>query len=515
MSQMDEAAVVGASFSPAGAANTMIQIHFKVLITAVNVPDALSGVPLPIEVSRLDKAAFDLKTAPSYQHSPGASSRIWTVMVLSENATATAEVECAGRFLVRAEVPNGFRIAETVEVESLLDGDGFNGSCTLDFVSASPPTYSESGQDSTSRGIKPEHMRVAAPVVRPSRSIESDDIERRSPSRAGWSDAESDSEGAWRSVGGEATANLESDVSERTFLTTEDDSDAVREPVRLVDLPRETHPAALSVRYGLFRAWSAGPTAVIDAEPQGGNQADLPGTLTLAKHPGAGAESDEWRPLLVQIEQSQGGPNGSLALAVWPPSAANHPLSLLPDPEANPNGGAPPLLAITDNDDRMADILFSYIRTGALDSARQAMPALIEQAQKLLGAKSSNPVLATPAAYTLLKLGNTDFNDWIANLANQFPNLPDGAIIYGWCLIRAGKAEDAVPYFHAALQRGLPMYSAGVRLQRDGLSFLSGLFPDESIAKNAQLAHQIANGANLQSELTCVTLGRGLELQFT
>ena len=197
------------------------------------------------------------------------------------------------------------------------------------------------------------------------------------------------------------------------------------------------------------------------------------------------------------------------------PSRGNEPLTLAVDPQRGINRDAPLLVARSESGDRTADALFAYMRSGRLDSARQASPGLIAQAEGTLQQKVANPVYATLAAYTLLKLGSTEHPDWIANLAHWFKYLPDGAILYGWYLIRAGRAEEALAYFETALKRGVPMYSEGIRLLRDGLNFLRGLdSTDPQVNAAVARVYRIATAANLNSELTCLRVGSGLAVRL-
>jgi hypothetical protein len=231
----------------------------------------------------------------------------------------------------------------------------------------------------------------------------------------------------------------------------------------------------------------------------------LPGNLRLPEGLGWSADTTQWHPALVRVTDLS-----ERALVVTPPAYTASSLTLLPDPETGLDPQAPRLLAVWASGHKTADALFAYVQRGALDLAREAAPALIEQAESLLVDKGANPIHATIAAYTLLKIGDTAHGPWMANLAGLFPFLPDGAIIYGWHLIHTGQAEQAPAQFHAALSRGLPIYTTGVRLLRDGLNFVAGIHRDDAqLRADADLAYQIAAAANLDSELTCLRLGEG------
>jgi len=203
------------------------------------------------------------------------------------------------------------------------------------------------------------------------------------------------------------------------------------------------------------------------------------------------------------------------ALVVWPPSRNNQPLELERDLPPNINPEAALLLAHSASGDKTADALFTYVRKGRLETARQAVPALIPQLEMLLSDKYYNPVHAILAAFTLQKVGGPEHPEWLKNLASSFQYLPDGALLYGWSLIRAGKASEAKSFFQLALKRGIPLYSEGVLLLRDGLSFLSGLMPDDQeLQGDAARALRLAAVFNPHSELTCLRLGLGLTVDL-
>ena len=65
-------------------------------------------------------------------------------------------------------------------------------------------------------------------------------------------------------------------------------------------------------------------------------------------------------------------------------------------------------------------------------------------------------------------------HDWPKNLANWFPFLPDGCVIWAWLLIYQKPAErsEIARYLFMAAERGIPIYSEGLRLLTDGLRLL-------------------------------------------
>lgn len=411
-------------------------MSYQVQITSIHVPEALAGVPLPIEIV-------------------GANGSVQrAVLILQEGAARTVDVKGPGAYVVRAELPSGRWLSDAATATTDAAGKSLGpDSAVLDFNAAETPL---------DELLQPE---LAAQVVA-----------KNLPPRVSAAAPPPPS----------ASAGLEA-------------------------MAAPAPPAGLE--FGLFGSW-------VDVE--GSDKAParraaaiewrmpwtefvLPGNLRLPNGLGWSADTTRWRPVLVRVSDLS-----ARALVVTPPAYAASSLTLLPDPETGLDPQALRLLAVWESGHKTADALFAYVQRGALDLAREAAPALIEQAASLLVDKGANPIHAMIAAYTLLTIGDTAHGSWMANLASLFPFLPDGAIIYGWHLIHTGQAEQAPAQFHAALSRGLPIYTAGVRLLRDGLNFVAGIHRDDpQLRADADLAYQIAAAANLDSELTCLKLGEG------
>lgn len=413
-------------------------MSYQVRIISIHVPEALAGVPLPVEIVSAN----------------GAVRR--TVLILGEGAARAIDVQGPGDYVVRAELPSGRWLSDSASATadaSAVGEPGDEAAAVLDFNAA---------ETSLDELLAPA---VAAQTV--AKNIPPR-VSAAAPPHAG------------------ASAGFEA-------------------------LAAPAPPAGLE--FGLFGSWvdivgsegAPAQRAVAVKWHRPWTEFALPGNLRLPEDLGWSTESTQWRPALVRVTNL-----GEAALVVTPPSYAASSLTLLPDPETGLDPQAPPLLAVWDSGHKTADALFAYVQRGALDLAREAAPALIEQAESLLSDKGANPIHATIAAYTLLTIGDTAHGSWMADLAGLFPFLPDGAIIYGWHLIHAGQAEQAPAQFQAALSRGLPIYSAGVRLLRDGLNFVAGIRRnDAQLRANAELAYQIAAAANFDSELTCLRLGEG------
>jgi len=136
-----------------------------------------------------------------------------------------------------------------------------------------------------------------------------------------------------------------------------------------------------------------------------------------------------------------------------------------------------------------ADTIASYLQRGDLYSA-EAMAQWIDEAAGLLFDKMEDPYAAAVGAYLLLRLKKfNQMHDWARNLASRFDFLPDGCVIWAWQLIhqQASNADEIRKYLLMAVDRGLPVYSEGLRLLTDGLRLMGpdGLAARDKVVKSA------------------------------
>jgi len=121
-----------------------------------------------------------------------------------------------------------------------------------------------------------------------------------------------------------------------------------------------------------------------------------------------------------------------------------------------------------------ADATLNYLRRGDFGAAR-TMEEWAENSQNLLYTKMEDPYAAAVGGYLLLKLQRFDLmRDWARNLADRFPFLPDGCVIWASQMIHQepSKEADIKKYILAAVGRGLPVYTDGLRLLIEGLRLL-------------------------------------------
>jgi hypothetical protein len=120
-----------------------------------------------------------------------------------------------------------------------------------------------------------------------------------------------------------------------------------------------------------------------------------------------------------------------------------------------------------------ADAISAYMSGGDLYSAA-VMIDWAEKAVDLLRHKERNPFAAAVGAYLLLRLYRFDLLcEWTMNLADWFPEVSDGNIIWGWQQIQQQGNEALIrDYFYRALNGPLPVFTEGLQLLGDGLRLL-------------------------------------------
>jgi hypothetical protein len=123
----------------------------------------------------------------------------------------------------------------------------------------------------------------------------------------------------------------------------------------------------------------------------------------------------------------------------------------------------------------LADSISAYLLRGNYDAAK-SMAQLLDGAYFALAEKMQDPVTAVIGAYLLLRLERFDLlHDWARNLANWFPDMSDGAIIWACQLLEQGKEwHEAARYLQIAAERELPIYTEGLRMLVDATDRLEG-----------------------------------------
>jgi hypothetical protein len=132
----------------------------------------------------------------------------------------------------------------------------------------------------------------------------------------------------------------------------------------------------------------------------------------------------------------------------------------------------------------------------------------VYQARDLLFGKMLHPLGAAAGGYVLLSAGDRDddsWHDWIDNLANWFPDIPDGAILKASLRLRFPKsrssAEEARSSLLEAFERGIPYYSAGVSWLLDGLTQFAD---DPAVGERLKMVHRVALRLDLSQAFTVI-----------
>ena len=104
--------------------------------------------------------------------------------------------------------------------------------------------------------------------------------------------------------------------------------------------------------------------------------------------------------------------------------------------------------------------------------------------------KMDDPYAAAVGAYLLLRLKKfSEMRDWARNLASRFDFLADGCVIWAWQLIHQQQwnSQEIRKYLLMAVERGLPVYSEGLRLLTDGLRLMGedGRAPRDKVVQSA------------------------------
>jgi kumamolisin len=122
------------------------------------------------------------------------------------------------------------------------------------------------------------------------------------------------------------------------------------------------------------------------------------------------------------------------------------------------------------------DSLVSFLNSGDFESARAIGSPWAQRAEKMLFRKLDDPMAAVVGGYFLLQAGKVArlHDKWTANLAKWFEWLPDGAIIRA-CYLMTKPQPDVIAtrkLLLEAVRRGLPYYTIGLRLLQNGLKLL-------------------------------------------
>jgi hypothetical protein len=113
------------------------------------------------------------------------------------------------------------------------------------------------------------------------------------------------------------------------------------------------------------------------------------------------------------------------------------------------------------------------------------------------------------AVIEALKASYIRYEELLQKLAEGFTGLPDGAVIFGWALIRREEPnyEGARHFFLTAARWGIPLYSTGLRLLYDGLNVLLHYSEeDKEVHRMFQAVRRIAAATDWKADVTSFSL---------
>lgn len=150
-----------------------------------------------------------------------------------------------------------------------------------------------------------------------------------------------------------------------------------------------------------------------------------------------------------------------------------------------------PIEVVVSTENWKMETVLQVIKKGALKLAEDFLEQ--QSAEHLLREKYVDATAAAIGAYYLYLTGTYKKNvEWFKNLANDFPYLPDGPVIYASQLINKENPSKASinlcrQYFLLAVERGLPVYTIGFKMLREGLIKMSGYFDSQDFKVNRAL----------------------------
>lgn len=165
--------------------------------------------------------------------------------------------------------------------------------------------------------------------------------------------------------------------------------------------------------------------------------------------------------------------------------------------------GSAPFRVLVGGSHPQAEAILGFLASGDFEAARRVGEKWFDEAEQMLRNKVEDPIAAIIAGYFLLRAGSVErLHDWTSNLANWFPSLPDGAVICGWHMALTNRWDLAEHWLTEAVDRGIPLYTQGLRLLHDGLRLLvsRGANVDESFDR----IRAIAACAKWTSGVTCL-----------
>ncbi|NMH87645.1 hypothetical protein [Flavivirga algicola] len=205
-----------------------------------------------------------------------------------------------------------------------------------------------------------------------------------------------------------------------------------------------------------------------------------------------------------------GGPKIPWRFIALPPAEK---LKCLIKPNDGPTKIVHPLEVTVTTENWEAETILTLLGNNANEKAEdlyEQTPLKEISAEDMLYGKMRNPSAAAIGGYYLLRLEKFDrLHDWARNLANWKEWMPDGSVIWAWQLIKEGRKSGSVNLNEVrsrllqAVDRGIPIYTEGLKLLLEGLKLLNYTNREDEEVKNALLKiSTYTEAANWNSTLT-------------
>ena len=164
-------------------------------------------------------------------------------------------------------------------------------------------------------------------------------------------------------------------------------------------------------------------------------------------------------------------------------------------------------ISVVVNDPGMGSGL-GYLSAGSLTKAA----VLFRDAERMLYEKIKNPVAAAAGAYVLIgtdaSMDQQEWDRWLGNLRNWFPEVSDGAVLWGARRLHTAQEQSHVDQAREALlegfRRGLPVFTLGLTWLIEGLS----AFPeDPECAAALRQVRQLCLHVDMREPFVVLRLG--------
>jgi hypothetical protein len=214
-----------------------------------------------------------------------------------------------------------------------------------------------------------------------------------------------------------------------------------------------------------------------------------------------------WHGHLYQYATATAPDNAYLLTVPWPWEDSGGemiPIEVLLNLRQSPTGSA---VSVAVRDPVVGGGL-GYLAAGSLEKAA----VMFSDVESMLYGKVRNPLAAAAGGYVLIGTESSGepqrWDSWLGNLREWFPQLSDGAILWGARRLRTAREQSHMDEARSALlegyQRGLPVYTLGLTWLIDGLS----AFPEDPVCAAAlQQVRQLCWRVDMREPFVILRLG--------